>query len=327
MIPIQFRGFGFSLPDKIVDNPYFETLHQVDKGGVFNALGVQERRHCTTESNISMATAALSNALENANCSFESLDLLIHASVSISYILPNTATMIQKALGKEQSGVPCMDVNLSCLSWLAAVEMAGGLIATGRYRRIAIVSSEQPSKVLNDNNLETHALFGDAAAAVIIEPADSPQKGIVKSQFRTYSDGWDLSLIEGGGLEKPGYLKDIPDETYMFQMQNRKLLLYSLKRLNTFLSEFFENESFTWQEIDKIVPHQASRAGLDFFAYHYNIENKLIRNLEKRGNCVAASMPLAFCEAMLDGRIQRGEQVLFIGTAAGISLGGMVVQL
>ena len=325
--PIQFTGFGVALPAKIVGNAYFETLHQVPEGTVFKTLGVKERRHCTTENNVSLAAEALTNALNNANCAFESLDLLIHASVSVSYILPNTSTMIQREMGKEQSGVPCMDVNQSCLSWLAAVEMAGGLLLTGRYKKIAIVSAEQPSKILNVNNLESHALFGDAAAAVIIEPADSPEKGILRSLFRTYSDGWDLSIVKCGGIELPGYLDDVPKSDYMFQMQNRKLLLHTLKRLNSFMTELFDNQAISFKTIDKIVLHQASKAGLDFFAQHYDIGEKLLRGLENRGNCVAASIPLTLCESVLNGRIQRGEQILFTGTAAGISYGAIVLQM
>ncbi len=324
-IPIAITGLGMALPSKVLDNSYFETKHKVSEGTIEAHLGIKTRRHSDTETQTELAVSALTEALNDANCQFEDLDLLIHASVSFAYILPNTATLIQRQMGKEGSGVPCMDVNMSCLSWLSAFEMAAGLLQTGRYRRIAIVSAEQPSKILNINNLETHALFGDAAAATIVELPKHGNQGILKSQFKTYSDGWDLSIVPAGGLVKYPLHHDMVREEHTFQMDNRRLLLYSLKKLKTFISEFID-ETTPWESIHKVVPHQASRAGLDFFTQHYNLEDKVIRNIEHRGNCVAASIPLALCEHYKNGHIKRGNRVLLIGTAAGISIGGILIE-
>jgi 3-oxoacyl-[acyl-carrier-protein] synthase III len=324
-IPIAITGLGMALPSQVLENEYFETLHKVAEGTIEAHLGIKTRRHSVDETQTALAARALQEALNHANYQFEDLDLLIHASVSFAYVLPNTATMIQCEMGKQNSGIPCMDVNMSCLSWLSAFEMAAGLLQTGRYRRIAIVSAEQPSKILNINNLETHALFGDAAAATIIELPKQGNQGILKSKFQTYSDGWDLSIVPGGGLVKSPLHHEMACEDYTFQMDNRRLLLYSLKKLKTFFSEFIDDTT-TWESIDKIVPHQASRAGLDFFTNHYQLGEKVVRNIEHRGNCVAASIPLALCEHHKNGNIKRGDCVLLIGTAAGISIGGILIE-
>ncbi len=217
---IKFSGFGTALPSQVIENEYFETLHNVPKGTIESTLGLVSRRHSTSETLPELAANALKNALSDANCAYEDLDLLLSASVSINYILPNNATMIAKEMDKGKSSVPCMDINQSCLSWLAALEMAAALLQTSRYKRIAIVSAEQPSKILNINNLETHSLFGDAAAAVIIEACEDESLGILKSQFRTYADGWNLSLIPGGGLAQHPLHQSLNPVDYTFQMQN-----------------------------------------------------------------------------------------------------------
>lgn len=325
-IGIKLTGFGISLPSKIIENEYFETLHNVPTGTIESALGLISRRHSSTESLPELAAAALQNALDDANCVYEDLGLLLSASVSMSYSLPNNATMIANQMNKGLSKVPCLDVNQSCLSWLAAFEIAEALLRTSRYKRIAIVSAEQPSKILNTNNLETHSLFGDAAAAVIVEATEDISKGIIKSQFRTYSDGWNLSLIPGGGLAKHPLHDEMSPIDYHFQMQNQRLLLYSFKCMKQFFNEFID-ETTTWDSIDKIIPHQGSRAGLEFFSNHYDMDKKVIRNLSERGNCVAASIPLALCESMKNGKVQHGDKILLAGTAAGISIGGILLQL
>jgi 3-oxoacyl-[acyl-carrier-protein] synthase-3 len=277
---------------------------------------------------IEMGAAALQNALDNAGYVFEDLDLLINASVSYAYVLPNTTIFIQKQLGKSASGVPCMDVNQSCLSWLAALDMAAALIAVGKYRRVAVVSAERASPFLNPDNLETAGLFGDAAAAVIIEKSDRTDCGIFKSQFKTYSDGWNLSWMPAGGQINSPFNKDIPLTDYMFQMQNRRLLIYTIKKIKDFLNLFFQSEGIIpLSEIKHIVPHQTSRAGLDFLTTTYQLEGRVIRILEDFGNCVAASIPLALCLGIQSGRIQKGDSVLLLGTAAGISVGAVLLKI
>lgn len=324
-IPIKFTGFGTALPSQIIENEYFEQLHKVEKGSIAEHLGVISRRHVSTETMPELAVAALKNALNYAQIEAEDIDLLLSASVSIQYILPNNASVIAKHLGAKKH-FPCMDVNQSCLSFLSALEMASALLQTGNYRRIAIVSSETPSKILNTNNLETHSLFGDAAAAVIVERSGDPNKGIVKSLFRTYPDGWNLSLVPGGGLAKHPLHQTLQPEDHTFQMQNQRILLYSLKQMKSFFTEFMSN-GVAWEDIDIAVPHQGSKAGMGFFTHEFGLGEKVMRNLEHRGNCVAASIPLALCEGIENGKIKAGQRVLLAGTAAGISLGGILVQL
>jgi 3-oxoacyl-[acyl-carrier-protein] synthase III len=327
-LPIEIKGVGVYLPTNIVDNTEMEARYQLAEGSIFEALGVKQRRKATTENIIEMGAAALQNALDHAGYVFEDLDLLINASVSIAYNLPNTAIFIQKQLGKSQSGVPCMDVNQSCLSWLAAFDMAAALIAVGKYRRVAIVSAERPSPFLNPAHFETSALFGDVAAAVILEKSERADCGILKSQFATYSDGWNLSLIPAGGQMNSALDNDILRTDYMFQMQNRRLLLYTLKKLKDFLNLFFKSENvIPLSEIKHIVPHQTSRAGLDFLTETYQLEGRVVRVLEDFGNCVAASIPLALCLGIQSGRIQKGDSVLLLGTAAGISVGAMLIKI
>jgi 3-oxoacyl-[acyl-carrier-protein] synthase III len=327
-LPIEIKGVGVYLPPKIVDNSEMEARHQLAEGTIYEALGIKQRRKAVTENIIDMGAAALQNALDHAGYVFEDLDLLINASVSYAYVLPNTAIFIQKKLGKSQSGVPCMDVNQSCLSWLAAFDMAAALIAVGKYRRVAIVSAEKSSPFLNPDNFETSALFGDVAAAVIIEKSERTDCGVLKSQFATYSDGWNLSWMPAGGQINSPLNKDIPATDYMFQMQNRRLLIYTIKKTKDFLNLFFKSEDvIPLSEIKHIVPHQTSRAGLDFLTETYQLEGRVIRVLEDFGNCVAASIPLALCLGIQSGRIQKGDSVLLLGTAAGISVGAVLLKV
>jgi 3-oxoacyl-[acyl-carrier-protein] synthase III len=322
--PFRISGYAAVLPEKIVENAVLETHFNLESGHIEENFGIKQRYRISSETAIDLAQNALDQSLEKAGLQFGDLDLLISASVSIAYQLPNNATIIA---GKYKNAkVPCMDVNMSCLSWLSAFEFAISLLQSSSYKRIAIVSSETPSKILKQDCLESQAIFGDAATAIILEKSFDLSSGKIQSKFETFPAGWDLSLIPGGGLVKHPLHHELQTNDFTFQMENQRLLLFSLKKMN----QFFEERKFgnvSLNEIDLIVPHQGSKAGLDYFSQHFKVEEKVIRNFEARGNCVAASIPLAFIEALEANRIQKGQKVLLSGTAAGISIGGILIQI
>lgn len=320
----KISGYAAVLPEELVENAVLETHFKLESGHIEENFGIIQRYRISSETAIDLAQNALDQSLEKANLQFGDLDLLISASVSIAYQLPNNATIIA---GKYKNAtVPCMDVNMSCLSWLSALDFAISLLQGTGYKRIAVVSSETPSKILKQDCLESQAIFGDAATAIILEKSSDLSSGKIQSKFETFPAGWDLSLIPGGGLVKHPLHHELQTNDFTFQMENQRLLLFSLKKMN----QFFEERKFgnvSLNEIDLIVPHQGSKAGLDYFSQHFNVEEKVIRNFESRGNCVAASIPLAFIEALEANRIQKGQKVLLSGTAAGISIGGILIQI
>lgn len=323
--PFIFSGYGIALPKVKSDNVVLEKYHNIYSGYIEDNFGIKFRYRVENETAIDLAVQALEKALKKANYTFNDIDLLISASVSIAYQLPNNATIISKRMN-ERTDIPCFDINLSCLSWLSALDFAVALLQNNTYKRIAIVSAETPSKILNKDVLESQVIFGDAAVATIIEKTDKPDCGKIKGLFKTYSDGWNLSMIPAGGLEKHPLHVELEKKDYTFHMENKRLLLFSLKKIKVFFEEF-NREGDNFDHIDKVVPHQGSKAGLDFFINEYAIESKIVRNFETRGNCVAASIPLAFFEAIESGAIKKGNRVLLTGTAAGISVGALLIQI
>lgn len=323
--PFIFSGFGIALPKTKLENVEFERKYNLVPGHIENKYGISYRYHVNNESAIDLAVDAIKKALISASCSFDEVDVLISASVSVAYHLPNNATIISKRINAN-ADLPCFDINMSCLSWLSALDFAIALLQNNTYKKILIVSAETPSKILNKDSLETQVIFGDAAVATIIEKTDQPNLGKIKGMFRTFPDGWNLSLIPAGGLEKHPFHHDFEMHEYAFHMENTQLLLFSFRKIKKFFEEF-NSEGDDFEHIDKVVPHQGSKAGLDFFIKEYVIKSKTIRNFERRGNCVAASIPLALFEAIESGEIKKGAKVLLTGTAAGISVGAILIQV
>ena len=328
MNPFKITGVGTYLPTNEVPSEQLEESLSIKKGWATRYSGVKVRYHSTHESNAYLGARALENALDHAGMGLADLDLLISAAATYDYPLPNQASMIKVELdGGEQYPFPCIDIDTTCLSFVTALDYAAKSLDPETCRHIAIVSAEISSKGLNPDNWETATLFGDAAAAVIISCNKPGKSGSIKYAMRTYSEGAMNTIIKGGGNKH--FFKDHPydPELHSFSMDGKQLLRLAKKRIPEFMEGFFGGLPFGIEDVDHILPHQASKAGLMAFTSLYNFkEGQVEHNLECRGNCIAASIPSMFCEGVLDGRIREGDLCLLCGTSAGFSIGANLIR-
>lgn len=327
MLPVKIAGTGWFLPEKRVTNEDLAERLNIPAHWIEQVTGVQERRYVTGETSLSMAREAARMALTNAELEVGVLDAIICASTAPYQAIPCTAALLQHELHAPEGASACFDVNATCLSFLVALQMAAHLVAAGVYTTVLICSSEIASCSLNPNERESAVLFGDAAAAVVITrslPAEA--SGIWHAHFETYSSGAHLTELPGGGtFHHPNDPATTP-EMNMFHMQGTTIFRQAAILMGPFLDRFFAKVPWPRGELDIVVPHQASRHAIEQLSRRLGFNHdQLIINLEQRGNCISASIPLAFAEAVACGRVQRGQRVLLVGTGAGLTLGALAL--
>lgn len=327
MLPVKIAGTGCYLPEKRVTNADLEARLGISADWIERATGVRERRYVTDETVIDMSVLASLRALDNAGMRVHELDAIISASSAPQQTIPCTAAYLQRALGAPEGASACFDVNATCLSFPFALQSAACLVAAGVYTNVLICSSELASRSLNPRERESVALFGDAAAAAVItrsEPGES--SAIWHTQFETYSSGADMTVIMGGGsLHHPNDPATTP-EMNMFHMRGQAVFRQASQVIEPFLERFFAKVPWKRAEIDAIVPHQASRHPIEQLSRRLGFcAEQVILNLGERGNCVAASIPLALAESVASHRIRRGDRVMLIGTGAGLTLGAIAL--
>jgi 3-oxoacyl-[acyl-carrier-protein] synthase-3 len=217
----------------------------------------------------------------------------------------------------------CFDVNATCLSFLAAFDVAARLVASGAHRHVLVFSAERATHSLNPAEPESAVLFGDAAAAVIVSHAGESGSGLHTTRLQTWHSGAELSQISGGGtLHHPNDPETTSAHNF-FAMRGPQLYRKAAPLLLPFMDALCASAGWERGDVDAVVPHQASRHGIELGWKLLGFrEQQIVVNLATRGNCIAASMPLALAEAVASGRIQRGDRVLLFGLAAGLSLGG-----
>lgn len=327
--PFKIIGLGKFLPSQKVSNDTLEAKLALPQGWIYKYTGVKSRFHVKEETVSTMGAAALQNALDDAGVKINDLDMLIGGSATFDYILPNrSSSIVNEFKEAKECDFPCIDINATCLSFIAALDFASYKLQDPDINTIAIVTSEVASKGLNSKNAETSSLFGDAATAVIISKGTN-EAGLIRQTMNTYTECNKDTIIKGGGIKH--YPRDYPydEELYSFQMNGKRLLRFTKKALPKFLNSFLNPIDCKLEDIDFIIPHQASKLGLQLFASHtntYKRENTVKGQLEKYGNCIAASIPLAFIESVQDGNIKRGDTSFLCGTAAGVSIGGILIK-
>ena len=318
---------GKYLPRK-VSSEEIETRLGIPLGWSKRYSGVEERHQVTTEHIGLMGALAADDALSKANIKLDDIDLLISAGGTYDYPLPNQASVI-KAEMKDggTANCPAIDIDSTCLSFVAALDMASALLDGERFKNILIVSAEMASKGLNSKNWETSTLFGDAAIAAIVTATDTGDSVFVKGAQKTYSEGVYHTLIEGGGARYHFSEKSYDPDFHSFRMNGKPLLRMAKAKIPEFMDEFFSDIPYSLETLDAIVPHQASKTGMAIFESQYKFLNGTVKKtLSTHGNCIAASIPLTLYEAIEKGEVKRGDSCFLCGTSAGFSIGGVLIK-
>ena len=326
-LPVKIAGLGWYLPERRVSSAELEQQLNLPGGWVERTTGVSERRYATHETSVSMGAAAARMALARAALTAADLDAIICASTAPQQAIPCTAALLQRELSAPDGGSACFDVNATCLSFLVALQIAAHLVTGGLYRRVLIVSSELASRSLNPQEWESAVLFGDSAAAAVITPAAAEEASAIwHSQVVTYSSGADLtSLVGGGTLHHPNDPLTTPLMN-TFHMDGPAVFKKATRLLGPFLENFFAQLGWTRPQVNLVVPHQASRHGVELLTARLGFQpEQVFLNLPTRGNCISASIPLALSEAYDAGRLRRDDRVVLVGSGAGLTFGALAL--
>ena len=326
-LPVRILGLGCSLPERCIANDELEREYGLERGWIERATGVRERRRAVGETTLSLAARAATLALADARTSVDELDLIIGAATAPHQSVPCTAALLQRALGAPDGRSACFDVNSTCLSFLTALDLASRLIAGGRHRRVLIVSSEITHHSLDPREPESAALLGDGAGAAVLGPSEDERSRFLAARFETHSSGCELTVCRGGGTAHPPNDPETTPEMNLFRMNGPGIYRLASRLLEPFLAEALLAAGWQRAEIEHVVPHQASGRGVDLLTRFLGFrDEQVVRNVETRGNCAAASLPIALAEAVQAGRVRRGESVLLIGTGAGLTLGAVALH-
>lgn len=322
----QILGVGHYLPEQVITNEELAAMVNRSSDWIERTTGVVERRRVTHETTADMAASAANQALRAAGIGRADVGLLISAAAGRQQTIPCTAAFIHQQLALPATAF-AFDVDATCLGFLVALTVAATMLEQGQCRYAVIVSSEVASGTIDYAQPESAVLFGDAAAAAVLTTTpDGSASEILLSRFNTHSEDVRLAQIRGGGtLHHPNF-ESTTAEMNLFQMRGSEIFKSATRHMQSFLDDFFASIPWRREDVDRVIPHQASRMATRQLTKRYGFRpDQVAQNIALRGNCIAASLPLMLSEAVQAGHVQRGQRLLLVGTGAGLTLGAIAL--
>lgn len=312
-------GTGSYVPDNVVTNDDLSKIVETSDEWISKRVGIRERRVSVNDTTLDMGEKAAKAALEDAKLEGKDIDLIVAATISADTACPSLGCMVQNRIGAD-----CMafDVNAACSGFLYAVETAMGYIERGRAKRVLVVCSERMSKLVDWTDRSTCVIFGDGAAAVVLEARED---GLYDSVFHTKGGNDVLNIPARDGCS-PFYKVQSEEKPYLF-MNGQATFKFAVNSISNDIAQLFEKTGLTKDDIDHVVPHQANKRIIDFASPKTGIDlDKWYVNIERFGNVSGASVPIALDEMNKKGMFKDGDKVLLTAFGGGLTSGAIVFE-
>ena len=312
-------GTGSYLPEKILTNDDISKMVDTSHEWIVSRSGI-EQRHIASEGETTadLAEKAAINAIENAGIKSKDIDLILVATTTPDFTFPSVASMMQHRLGCDN--IPAMDLQAVCSGFVYAMEVADKYIRSDSAKKVLVIGAETYSRILDWTDRSTCVLFGDGASAVVLEASE--EQGIISTHLHTDGRHKDLLYTSHG----PSTQSEQGNKPVL-HMQGNDVFKVAVNKLGEIVEETLEANNLQKSDIDWLVPHQANIRIIKATAKKLRMSmDQVVVTVEKHGNTSAASIPLAFDEAVRDGRIKRGQTVLMEAFGGGFVWGSVLLK-
>ncbi len=315
-------GYGACLPQRVVTNAELAKKVDTSDEWIVERTGIRQR-HIAAEGELTshLAAKAAHAALANAKLNADDIDLVLVATTTPDDTMPATATKVQHRLGMTRGAA--FDISAACSGYIYALTVADSFIRSGAARRILVIGAETYSRILDWNDRSTCILFGDGAAALVLEAGegkgDVSDRGILFT--RIYSDGQYHSILNTtGGVSSTG-------NAGFLTMQGKEVFRHAVAKMGDTLAEGLDALGLSPEQVDWVIPHQANMRIMQGVEKRLGLkEGKLITTVDRHANTSAASIPLAIHFAAEKGLIKQGQILVLPALGAGLTWGACILR-
>jgi 3-oxoacyl-[acyl-carrier-protein] synthase-3 len=320
-------GWGMAVPDKVLSNDDLAAIVETSDEWIVARTGIRERRIASErETTATLGLKAAQNALEVADILPTELDLIVCATSTPEYIFPSTSSLIQSWLGASYAGA--FDLSAACSGFVYGVNMAAQAIRSGSVQTALVIGSETMSRVMDWTDRGTCILFGDGAGAVVLQ-ASNVEGGVLSAVLRSDGSGCDvLGIPTVGSIDTNNVpLLNATQKMSKMFMDGGATFKFATRVIAESIQQALEMSGVSMDDLKLIVPHQANVRILQAAARALKIEEqRFMSNIDRYGNTSSASIPIALCEAIEQGRIQKDDHIAFVGFGGGLTWASMIVK-
>jgi 3-oxoacyl-[acyl-carrier-protein] synthase-3 len=322
----KIAGVGHYAPPKVLDNHDLEKMVDTSDEWIVSRTGIKERRILDKGKGSSyMGINAAKMAMRQAGVSPEEIDLIVVATVTPDMFFPSTACLIQEEIGAKNAwGV---DVNGACTGFVYATAMAAQFIESGRYQKILVIGSDKMSSITDYTDRNTCVLFGDASGAIVLEVSEDPDYGILDFILKSDGGGKKHLYMEGGGSLNPATHETVDKKMHYLFQDGRNVFKFAVSGMADITEEIVTKHEIPPDKIKLFIPHQANLRIIDATAKRLKLpKDKVLINIDRYGNTTAATIPLGLSEAFEEGRLSKGDILIFAAFGAGFTWGSMLIR-
>jgi 3-oxoacyl-[acyl-carrier-protein] synthase-3 len=320
----HITGWGAYVPERIVTNEDLSQHLPTSDQWIRERTGISERR--IADEGVFTSTMGIEagrRALRKANLPPDKLDLVICATSTPDYLMPNTGSLIQDGLSANRAAA--FDLNAACSGFVYGLAVGAAMIRSGMHDSVLVVGTESMSRVMNWSDRGTCVLFGDGAGAVVLQASDEPG-GVLASRLGSDGSGGDLLKV-GLGTRIPLTQDAMAAGEPFMKMNGQQVFRFATRIMAQATSEVTEAAELTIGDIDLIVPHQANTRILQVASKQLGIPvERIYSNLYRYGNTSSASVPLALVDAIEEGRIHAGDHLVMVGFGGGLTWGACLIE-
>ena len=322
----QITALGMYVPEKRVTNDDLALLVDTSDEWIRERSGISERRIVSDgQANSDLSVKAIENAFQGGDFRPEELDLIIVATVTPDMMFPSTACIVQDKIGAKNAW--SFDLSGACSGFLYAMATGAQFIQTGMYKKVLVVGTDVMSSILNFEDRSTCVLFGDGAGAILLEPTEDPDVGIIDFLLHSDGAGGKFLYMPAGGSLHPASHETIDKKMHYVHQDGRNVFKHAVKLITEVSRDILERNGYTADDVNLLIPHQANLRIIQSSLERLGVSpDRVVINIDRYANTTAATIPIGLTEAHQQGRIKKGDLLLLASFGAGFTWGSVLLR-
>jgi 3-oxoacyl-[acyl-carrier-protein] synthase-3 len=325
-IAAKITGVTGYVPPEVLSNADLEKIVETTDTWIQERTGIRERHVAGPGMAASdLAAAAAKELLESRHMPAEEIELIVVASVTPDMLFPATACLVQNKIGATRAWG--FDLSAACSGFVFALTVGAQFVGAGTHKNALVIGSDVMTSILDYQDRATCVLFGDGAGAVLLEPTNGDEEGILDFEHDVDGSGGQFLYMPAGGSLHPASHETVDKKMHFVHQEGPQVFKYAVRRMADLACHMLERNGFSSRDLALVVPHQANlriiRAMQERLGLH---DSKVMVNIDRYGNTTAGTIPLGLRDAVQQNRLKKGDLVLLVAVGAGYTTGGVLLR-
>jgi 3-oxoacyl-[acyl-carrier-protein] synthase-3 len=325
-IRAKISALGTYLPPRVLTNADLEKMVDTSNEWIMERVGIRERHLVDKGVAASdLAVAAVKNLLAAYPFDLQQVDLIVVGTVTPDMMYPSTACLVQHKLGIENTWG--FDVSAGCSGFLYALNTGVKFVESGQYKKVLVIGADVNSSMTDYTDRAVCIIFGDGAGAVLLEPSEDGEMGILDHVAQIEGIGGQFLCMPGGGSLHPATHDTVDEKMHYIHQDGRNVFKYAVKKMAEMTERILEKNKLTGKDIDCFIAHQANRRIITATADRLGMPmEKVVINIDRFGNTTAGTIPIAMQTALEEGKLKKGDRLLIAAVGAGFTSGATLMR-